>query len=303
MLELFRLLDRVTDTALPVVIYGESGTGKELVARAIHHNGPRRGRAFVSESCAAIPETLLEAALFGHVRGAFTGADAERRGLFEVADGGTLFLDEVGEMPASMQVKLLRVLQEGEFRRVGGEKTIKVDVRVLVASNRDLGRLVEEGRFREDLFYRLNVVRVGLPPLRERRDDIPLLVEHFLRKFAEENKRPPRRIARAALHKLIGYRWPGNVRELENEVVRGASLGGDVISVEDLSPQVAAGEPEAAVDSPDDLTLKHRVERLERTLLREALHRSAGNQTQAARLLGLSRFGLQKKMRRYEMDG
>ena len=302
MLELFRLLDRVTDTALPVVIYGESGTGKELVARAIHHNGPRRGKAFVSESCAAIPETLLEAALFGHVRGAFTGADAERRGLFEVADGGTLFLDEVGEMPPSMQVKLLRVLQEGEFRRVGGEKTLKVDVRVLVASNRDLGRMVEEGQFREDLFYRLNVVRVALPPLRERRDDVPLLVEHFLRKFAEENDRPPRRIARAALHKLVGYRWPGNVRELENEIVRAASLGGEVISVEDLSPQVAAGEPAAALESPDDLTLKVRVERLERTLLREALHRAGGNQTQAARLLGLSRFGLQKKLRRYDLD-
>ena len=206
-------------------------------------------------------------------------------------------------MPASMQVKLLRVLQEGEFRRVGGEKTIRVDVRVLVASNRDLGRLVEEGRFREDLFYRLNVVRVALPPLRERRDDVPLLVEHFLRKFADENDRPLRRIARAALQKLVGYRWPGNVRELENEVVRAASLGGDVISVEDLSPQVAAGEPEAALESPDDLTLKHRVERLERTLLREALHRCNGNQTQAARLLGLSRFGLQKKLRRYELDG
>jgi transcriptional regulator with GAF, ATPase, and Fis domain len=302
MLELFRLLDRVTDTALPVVIYGESGTGKELVARAIHHNGPRRQRAFVSESCAAIPETLLEAALFGHVRGAFTGADAERRGLFEVADRGTLFLDEVGEMPASMQVKLLRVLQEGEFRRVGGEKSLKVDVRVLVASNRDLGRLVEEGKFREDLFYRLNVVRVALPPLRERRDDIPLLVEHFLRKFADDHKRPPRRIARAALHKLVGYRWPGNVRELENEIARGASLGGEVISVEDLSPQVAAGDPAAALESPDDLTLKQRVERLERTLLREALHRSGGNQTQAARLLGLSRFGLQKKLRRYGLE-
>jgi transcriptional regulator with GAF, ATPase, and Fis domain len=299
MLELFRLLDRVTETALPVVIYGESGTGKELVARAIHHNGPRRDRKFVSESCAAIPETLLEAALFGHVRGAFTGADADRRGLFEIASGGTLFLDEVGEMPAAMQVKLLRVLQESEFRRVGGEKTIKVDVRVLVASNRDLGRLVEEGRFREDLYYRLNVVRVALPPLRERRDDIPLLVEHFLNKFADENKRPRRRIARVALHKLVGYRWPGNVRELENEVVRAASLGGEVITVEDLSPQVASGEPEAALDSPDDLSLKRRVERLERTLLREALHRADGNQTQAARTLGLSRFGLQKKLRRY----
>jgi transcriptional regulator with GAF, ATPase, and Fis domain len=302
MLELFRLLDRVTDTALPVVIYGESGTGKELVARAIHHNGPRRTRPFVSESCAAIPETLLEAALFGHVRGAFTGADAERRGLFEIAHGGTLFLDEVGEMPASMQAKLLRVLQTGEFRRVGGERTLKVDVRLLVASNRDLGRLVEEGRFREDLFYRLNVVRVALPPLRERRDDVPLLVEHFLRKQAEASGGEPRRIARAALQKLIGYRWPGNVRELENEVIRAASLGGDVITVADLSPQVAAGEPEAAVDSPDDLTVKTRVERLERTLLREALSRADGNQSQAARMLGLSRFGLQKKLKRYRME-
>jgi transcriptional regulator with GAF, ATPase, and Fis domain len=303
MLELFRLLDRVTDTALPVVIYGESGTGKELVARALHHNGPRREKPFVSESCAAIPETLLEAALFGHVRGAFTGADSERRGLFEIAHGGTLFLDEVGEMPASMQVKLLRVLQTGEFRRVGGERTLKVDVRLLVASNRDLGRLVEEGRFREDLYYRLNVVRVALPPLRERRDDVPLLVEHFLRKHAGVTGQDgPKKIARAALQKLIGYRWPGNVRELENEVLRAASLGGEVLGVADLSPQVAAGEPEAAVDSPDDLTLKTRVERLERTLLKEALGRSSGNQSQAARLLGLSRFGLQKKLKRYRLQ-
>jgi transcriptional regulator with GAF, ATPase, and Fis domain len=190
MLELFRLLDRITDTSLPVVIYGESGTGKELVARALHHNGSRRARPFVSESCAAIPETLLEATLFGHVRGAFTGADADRRGLFEVADGGTLFLDEVGDMPPAMQVKLLRVLQQGEFRRVGGDRTIKVDVRLLVAGSRDLARLVEEGRFREDLYYRLNVVRVALPPLRERRDDVPLLVEHFLNKHAAAGGRP-----------------------------------------------------------------------------------------------------------------
>jgi transcriptional regulator with PAS, ATPase and Fis domain len=302
MLELFRLLDRVTDTALPVVIYGESGTGKELVARAIHHNGPRRDRPFVSESCAAIPETLLEAALFGHVRGAFTGADAERRGLFEVAHGGTLFLDEVGEMSPAMQAKLLRVLQSGEFRRLGGERSLKVDVRLLTASNRDLQRLVEEGKFREDLFYRLNVVRVALPPLRERRDDIPLLVEHFLAKHAKANHKKPPKLERAALYKLVGYRWPGNVRELENEILRAAALGGEVITVADLSAQVAAGDPEAAFDSPDDLGLKKRVERLERTLLREALARSNGNQSQAARLLGLSRFGLQKKLRRYHLE-
>jgi transcriptional regulator with GAF, ATPase, and Fis domain len=295
MLELFRLLDRVTDTALPVVIYGESGTGKELVARALHHNGPRRKAAFVSESCGAIPETLLEAALFGHVRGAFTGAQGERRGLFEIADGGTLFLDEVGEMSPAMQVRLLRVLQEGEFRRVGGEKLQKVDVRVVVASNRELGRMVEEGKFREDLFYRLNVVRVALPPLRERADDIPLLVEHFL------SGRKHKGVTRRALERLARYRWPGNVRQLENELARAVSLADGPIDVGDLSPAVQAGTDAAEVDGPEPLDLRRRVERLERGLLEEALQRSAGNQSEAARLLGLSRFGLQKKLRRYRM--
>lgn len=294
MVELFRLLDRVTETALPVVIYGESGTGKELVARAIHHNGPRRKAAFVSESCAAIPETLLEAALFGHVRGAFTGAQGERRGLFEIADGGTLFLDEVGEMSPGMQVRLLRVLQEGEFRRVGGEKLLKVDVRVLVASNQDLARMVEEGRFREDLFYRLNVVRVGLPPLRERAADIPLLVEHFLSRRADG-----RGITRRALDRLARFRWPGNVRQLENELARAASLSEGTIDLADLSPQVQSGLEEAVTEGPEPLDLHGRVEHLERGLVEEALSRAAGNQSQAARLLGLSRFGLQKKMTRY----
>jgi DNA-binding NtrC family response regulator len=205
-------------------------------------------------------------------------------------------------MSPGMQAKLLRVLQSGELRRLGSERTLKVDVRLLCASNRDLQRLVEEGHFREDLFYRLNVVRVGLPPLRERRDDIPLLVEHFLTKHARAANRKPPRLQRAALQKLVGYRWPGNVRELENEILRAAALSGEVITVEDLSPQVAAGDPEAAWESPDDLGLKKRVERLERTLLREALARAEGNQTQAARLLGLSRFGLQKKLRRYNLE-
>ncbi len=180
MLDLFRLLDRITDTTLPVVIQGESGTGKELVARAIHANGPRRDRPFIAENCAAIPETLLESTLFGYERGAFTGAERDTRGLFEVADGGTLFLDEVGEMSPGMQGKLLRVLQLGELRRVGSERTRKVDVRIVAATNRDLARMVEEGKFRRDLFFRLNVVQIALPPLRDRRDDIPLMVEHFL---------------------------------------------------------------------------------------------------------------------------
>jgi transcriptional regulator with GAF, ATPase, and Fis domain len=302
MLELFRLLDRLTDTALPVVIQGESGTGKELVARAIHFNGPRKDRPFVSENCAAIPETLLESTLFGYTRGAFTGAERDARGLFEVADGGTLFLDEVGEMSPAMQGKLLRVLQEGEFRRVGGERTRKVDVRVLVATNRDLQRMVEEGKFRQDLFFRLAVARIALPPLRDRREDIPLIVEHLLAKRAREaGTAAPKPLDPAALARLVTYRWPGNVRELENEITRAHALSGERITVADLSPAVAASSDAEAVAAADldSLLLKPRVERLERSLLREALGRSGNNQTKAAELLGLSRFGLQKKLKRY----
>ena len=302
MLELFRLLDRLTDTALPVVIQGESGTGKELVARALHFNGPRRQRPFVSENCAAIPESLLESTLFGAVKGAFTGADHDSRGLFEVADGGTLFLDEVGEMSPGMQGKLLRILQTGELRRVGAERTRKVDVRIIAATNRDLGRMVEEGKFRQDLFFRLSVARIALPPLRERREDIPAIVEHLLSK-TEAGAGGPKRVDPAALARLATYRWPGNVRELENELMRALAFCQDSITVADLSPHVA-GDAEAALttlEDPDSLTLRPRVERLERALLKEALSRSAGNQTRAAETLGLSRFGLQKKLRRYRM--
>jgi len=305
MLDLFRLLDRITDTTLPVVIQGESGTGKELVARAIHSNGPRRDRPFVGENCAAIPETLLESTLFGYVRGAFTGAERDTRGLFEVADGGTLFLDEVAEMSPGMQGKLLRVLQLGELRRVGSEHTRKVDVRILTASNRDLARLVEEGKFRRDLFFRLNVAQISLPPLRDRRDDIPLMVEHFLARQAKAAGRAaPKPLDPAALARLVAYRWPGNVRELENEITRADALSGDRIGLADLSPQVAAaGDAGAsAADDPDSLLLKPRVERLERSLLREALGRAANNQTKAAEILGLSRFGLQKKLKRYNFS-
>jgi transcriptional regulator with GAF, ATPase, and Fis domain len=300
MLELLRLVDRATATSLPVVIHGESGTGKELVARALHRNGARAAGAFVALNCAAVPEPLLEAELFGHMRGAFTGADRDRRGLFEVADGGTLFLDEIADTSASMQTKLLRVLQEGEVRRVGGDRPRQVDVRVVAASNKDLRRLVDQGKFREDLFYRLHVIRVDVPPLRERSEDIPALVQHFLERFAEgSGQATPRRVDRAAMGRLLAYSWPGNVRELENELHRAAALGGDVIGVADLSPAVAAADPTAPPVSPDDLTMRPRVEHLERSLLREALAKATGNQTQAARLLGLSRFGLQKKLRRY----
>jgi transcriptional regulator with GAF, ATPase, and Fis domain/tetratricopeptide (TPR) repeat protein len=303
MLELFRLLDRVTDTNLPVVIEGESGTGKELVARAIHFHGPRKERAFVSENCAAIPETLLESALFGHVRGAFTGAERESRGLFAIANGGTLFLDEVGEMSPAMQGKLLRVLQEGEFHRVGGERAEKVDVRVLVATNKNLTDMVETGKFRKDLFYRLSVVRLHLPPLRERREDIPLLLRHFLDKSAQPPGTAAKTIDPAALAKLCRYGWPGNVRELENEISRAGAFAGAAIGVSDLSPHIQTGQDpnETIRNEPDSLRIKHRVERLERQLIREAMSRSQGNQTKASALLGLSRFGLQKKLRRYNL--
>ena len=302
MLELFRLLDRVTDTTLPVVIQGESGTGKELVARALHFNGPRRDRAFVSENCAAIPETLLESTLFGYVRGAFTGAEHDTRGLFEVADGGTLFLDEVAEMSPGMQGKLLRVLQSGEFRRVGGERSRKVDVRIVAATNRDLARMVDEGKFRQDLYFRLNVARVLLPPLRERREDIPLIVAHLTVKHIGPGKGAViKPIDPEVMARLIDYRWPGNVRELENEIMRAVALSGERITLADLSPQVAVrgdGAP-AGADDPDSLLMRPRVERMERSLIREALARCGNNQTKAAEALGLSRFGLQKKLRRY----
>jgi transcriptional regulator with GAF, ATPase, and Fis domain len=302
MLDLFRLIDRITDTTLPVVIQGESGTGKELVARALHSNGPRRAQPFVGENCAAIPETLLESTLFGYTRGAFTGADHDTRGLFEIADGGTLFLDEVGEMSPGMQGKLLRVLQEGEIRRVGAERTRKVDVRIVAATNRDLARMVEEGKFRRDLFFRLNVAGISLPPLRERRDDIPLMVEHFLAKLAARDGRPaPKPIDPAAMARLVAYRWPGNVRELENEVTRADALSGSRITTADLAPRIGASDDPGVVatEDHDNLILKPRVERLERSLVREALGRSGNNQTKAAELLGLSRFGLQKKLKRY----
>jgi transcriptional regulator with PAS, ATPase and Fis domain len=289
---MLRLVDRVTASDIPVLFVGESGTGKELVARAVHANGPRARRPFVSENCASVPETLLESTLFGHVKGAFTGASSTRAGLFDVADGGTLFLDEIGEMPLAMQSKLLRVLQDGEVRAVGGEKTRKVDVRVLGATHRNLEAMVAKGAFREDLFYRLNVISIAVPPLRERRDDIPLLVAHFVQKHAAGRRV---KITRAAMEKLTEYPWPGNVRQLENEVRRAIVLADDAIDARDLSPEVRLG-PAAAKGV--GLDLRSRVDALEADLVREALDKTRGNQTRAARLLGVSRFGLQKMIKR-----
>jgi serine/threonine-protein kinase PknK len=293
MRELLRLVDRVTASDVPVLIVGESGTGKELVARAMHANGPRARRPFVSENCASVPETLLESTLFGHVRGAFTGASSTRAGLFDVADGGTFFLDEIGEMSLAMQSKLLRVLQDGEVRAVGGERMRKVDVRIIGATHRDLESMVAAGTFREDLFYRLNVVTLRVPALRERTEDIPLMVAHFVKKHAAGAKVT---VTRAAMAKLATFAWPGNVRQLENEVRRALVMGEGTIDVAELSVDVVRGGPSASRGGGTDM--RSRVDALESELLVEALEKTRGNQTRAAQALGLSRFGLQKMMKR-----
>ena len=242
MTHLFQLLETVAATNSTLLITGETGSGKEVVARAIHHNSPRRMHRFVALNCSAIPETLLEAELFGHVRGAFTGAIANRQGRLEQAHKGTLFLDEVGTMSPGLQMKLLRVLQEREFERVGDSHTTKVDVRVIAATNNDLGRMVADGQFREDLFYRLNVIPVRLPSLRERKEDIPLLVQHFLERFAAEDgsTRPPLTVSQEAMRRLMAYSWPGNVRQLENAVERAFALsaGRTQIELSDLPPEI-----------------------------------------------------------------
>ncbi|MDP3215313.1 MAG: sigma 54-interacting transcriptional regulator, partial [Deltaproteobacteria bacterium] len=289
------LLDRVAPTPMPVLLQGESGTGKELVARALHDNSPRAHRPFVAENCGAIPETLLESTLFGHVRGAFTGADRTRVGLFEAADGGTLFLDEIGEMSPAMQSRLLRVLQEGEVRPVGGERVRRVDVRVVAATHRDLPEMVSRGAFREDLYYRLAVIVVRVPALRDRREDIPDLVAHFLRQGARRDVS----IDRAALAALCAAPWPGNVRQLQSEVLRAAVMAEDVIRGEHLTvatEAVASGR--AVAGGHTGLDLRNAVEDVERSMVMQALTSHGGNQTHAAKTLGLSRFGLQKKLRR-----
>jgi len=305
----FRVIDRAIESDMPVLIVGESGTGKELVARAIHVNGPRKERICAVENVAAISESLLESELFGHVRGAFTGAVANKKGLFEVADKGTLFLDEVGEMSPGMQAKLLRVLQDGEFRPVGGKDLRRVDVRMLYASNRDLKRLVTEGAFREDLFYRMNVLTVSLPPLRDRVEDIPPLVNRFLEAEGKAGRKRSK-ITPEAVKLLMAYGWPGNVRELENEIKRSAALADGVIRPEHLSPhirtEIREGKEETPEAGPQEETgpgtLKDHVELLEIRLIRKALEKWEGNRTKAAQDLGLSRYGLLKKIGRYELE-
>jgi len=305
------VIERVAETPTTVLLTGESGTGKELVATAIHRRSGRAERPLIKINCAAIPKDLMESELFGYDQGAYTGATKTKPGRFELADAGTLFLDEIAEIPVEMQVKLLRALQEGEFEHVGGVKTIRVDVRLITATNSDLNRLVREGSFREDLFYRLNVVPVRLPPLRERPEDIPLLVEHFVIKFNARLKRAVRAFSPQALRVLHGYPWPGNIRELENVVERTLLFADrDVIEADDLPPEIlvrADALSSVALPSPDARggegaeSLKDIVRRatahLERDLIRQALQETGGNVTRAARRLKISRKSLQTKMR------
>ncbi len=309
--DLYALLDRVAATPTTVLVTGESGTGKELVARALHQHSSRSARAFIKVNCAAIPQTLIESELFGYEKGAFTGAVGSKPGRFELAHGGTLFLDEIGEVPVEMQVKLLRVLQEGEFERVGGVKTSRVDVRLIAATNRDLRRETAAGRFREDLFYRLNVVPIELPPLRNRAEDVPLLAVFFLKKFNERLGKSVEGIDHDALALLTRYRWPGNIRELENFIERAVLFAdGPRIKVQDLPAEVSGSpspEPglEAASSTLDGAGfgegLKEQVRvamaRIERDLIVRALDQTHGNVTHAARLLKISRKGLQLKMK------
>ncbi|HMI45066.1 MAG TPA: sigma-54 dependent transcriptional regulator [Gemmatimonadaceae bacterium] len=306
MRDLFQLLETVAATTSTVLITGETGTGKELAARAIHHNSPRRANRFVAINCSAIPETLLEAELFGHVRGAFTGAVGTRQGRLEQAHKGTLFLDEIGTMSPALQAKLLRVLQEREFERVGDSHTIKIDVRVIAATHSDLTKMVADGSFREDLFYRLNVIPVQLPPLRDRREDIPLLVQHFLQKLAGEASRGAVTISQDALRRLMAYQWPGNIRQLENACERALafSQGRSQIDVPDLTPDIqnqAAPADSSDVWFPDDgLDFERYIEAVELSLIRRSLERTQGNKRQAAKLLHLKRTTLIEKLKRLQ---
>ena len=321
MRELFQLLETVSASGSTILVTGETGTGKEVVARAIHHNSPRRAQRFVALNCGAIPETLLEAELFGHVRGAFTGAIGTRQGRLEQANKGTLFLDEVGTMSWAMQMKLLRVLQEREFERIGDAHTIKVDVRVIAATNSDLQRMVSDGLFREDLFYRLNIIPIHLPPLRDRKEDIPLLVQHFLKKFASpesgatgaksDHSRGQEAVSRGlsisqqAMRCLMAYSWPGNVRQLENAIERAVALSGGRSQIEtsDFTPDIQQAQAAATPDvtlPEGGIDFERYIDRIEYGLIRRALEKTGGNKGRASRLLNLKRTTLVEKLKRLE---
>jgi serine/threonine-protein kinase PknK len=306
-MEMLRLLDRVVETEVPVLIHGESGSGKELVARALHFLGPRAKGPFVTENCSSIPGPLLESELFGHTRGAFTGADRDKQGLLEQASGGTLLLDEIGDMPGEMQAKLLRVLEAGEVRPVGGKKNIPVDVRVLAASHRDLRRMVREGTFREDLYYRLAVITVEVPTLRERREDVPVLVDHFLELAVADTGGQRKQVSEEALALLQSHDWPGNIRELRNEILRACALSDKVIVPEVLSPEIRSRTvtrilPERLDDRQLKDVVREAVETVERRVIGDALARKGWVKIEAARLLGISRPTLDAKITQHGLE-
>jgi two-component system response regulator HupR/HoxA len=302
MQELYRLLDRIAPSEATVLVQGENGTGKELVARAIHVGSDRAGKKFVVTNCSAFNDNLLDSELFGHKRGAFTGAIVDKPGLFEVADTGTFFLDEIGDMSPSLQVKVLRVLQEGTFNRVGDTETRKVDVRIIAATNRDLAGMVAAGRFREDLYYRIHVLSVVLPALRDRRDDVPVLIEHFL---GRHRRQRPKQLTAECAARMYAYPWPGNVRELENEIERLVVLSGDspAIGPELLSPRIRQWEPSDQPARPAEPgSLPAAVEALERRMIGAAMRRHGGNKTRAAEELKVSRRNLIRLVQKYELE-
>ena len=303
MKKIYDLIEKVSPSKASVLITGPSGTGKELIAKAIHYRSNRKDRPFISINCGALTETLLESELFGHEKGAFTGAVAMKKGRFELADGGTLFLDEVGDMPASLQVKLLRVLQEMEFERVGGTKTIQVDVRIISASNRNIKEDVAESAFREDLYYRLNVIHMEVPSLKERVDDIPLLVRHFIAKFSEDDTVGVE-LAPEVWKTLYSYPWPGNVRELENIIERAMVLNSSgAITVADLPDELTGAETQFDLDRfiPSSLTMPEALEKIEEKLLRRALAQCNNVQSHAAKNLGITKSLIQHKMKKYNI--
>jgi two-component system response regulator PilR (NtrC family) len=322
MLAVFQLIETIAPTSSTVLITGESGTGKELVARAIHFNSTRRERPFVAVNCGALPETLLDSELFGHMRGAFTGADTNKKGLLEVADKGTIFLDEIGEMSPQVQVKLLRVLQERRFRRLGGTEEVEADIRIIAATNRDLSKMVAEGQFREDLFYRINVIPVRLPALRERTEDIPLVAEHFVARFSQQMGKPITGISAAALDAMRAYSWPGNIRELENAMERAVALERTPTILLESMPEAmrqvqpaqpaptavavipASGNgapPEAGAFPEGGIDLEQHVQHIEREYIAEALRRAGGVKVKAAEMLGMSFRSFRYYMKKYNL--
>ena len=307
MLDVFKMIETVARTNSTILLTGESGTGKGLVAQAIHFNSLRREKPMVALNCGALPETLLESELFGHMRGSFTGADTNKKGLLEVAERGTIFLDEIGEMSAVMQVKLLRVLQERRFRRVGGLEELQADIRVIAATNQDLARLIAEGRFREDLYYRINVIPLTLPPLRERREDIPLLADHFLVKYSDQMGKQIAGVSHDAMDLLVAHDWPGNIRELENVIERAVALESTpAILADSLPPNIRGDAPRVAVGSTEALPesgfdLEAHVKEIERGYIAEALKRAGGVQVKAADLLGMSFRSFRYYVKKYNL--